>query len=156
MSRPTKSIELIKGHLSNAEKERRKEAESSLLTGRPMHEEESTKADPVAHSEFLRLKRLFQAIDKDDDLVGGEINTYCICKAEIHMLREQLGSCSDAKLRDKIDKMIMRIRRFMFDIEKENLMTVNSALRAIPKKSPIKAVSKMAEMIERRGRNNDN
>lgn len=41
---------------------------------------------------------------------------------------------SFSKTLTALDEMIMRKRKMMFDIEKENLMTVASGLRSIPKK----------------------
>jgi hypothetical protein len=36
----------------------------------------------------------------------------------------------------KLDKKLMEKRRAMLDLEKENIMTIASALRSIPKKPP--------------------
>lgn len=59
------------------------------------------------------------------------------------------------KLQDKImqcDKKIMEKRKMMFDIEKENIMTIASVLRSIPKKfEEEKESDPMAAFLSKRG-----
>ena len=49
-----------------------------------------------------------------------------------------------------LDKQIMAKRKMMLDIEKENIMTIQSALRSIPKKPEEKKKSGMAAFLEKR------
>ena len=49
-----------------------------------------------------------------------------------------------------LDKKVMEKRKMMLDIEKENIMTIQSALRSIPKKPEEKNKSAMAEFLSRR------
>ena len=61
-----------------------------------------------------------------------------------------------AKLSDNIincDKQLMAKRKMILDISKENIMTVQSALRAIPKKPVKKEKTGMAAFMERRQEN---
>ena len=58
-----------------------------------------------------------------------------------------------AKLSDSIincDKQLMSKRKMLLDIDKENVMTVQSALRSIPKKPEEKKKSGMAAFMEHR------
>ena len=142
MPNPTpKPIHLVQGHRTKAEIKLREQGEKELLTGKPLQESAATKKNTIAHKEFLRLKSLLKEINQDDDLYNGSINTYCQLKAEIEELIEL----------DKIqyDRQIMAKRKMMFDIEKENIMTIQSALRSVPKKPEPKKTSPMAEYLAR-------
>ena len=73
--------------------------------------------------------------DADDGLKFGE---YMKLKVSV---QGQIVSC---------DKAIMAKRKLMLDISKENIQTIQSALRSIPKKEQPKNKSPMAEFLERR------
>lgn len=175
--RPSKPIQLVKGHRTKAEIEVRKKAEEALLTGTSLKEWPDVKANPVAHKEFKRLKKLLKAINKDDALHEGIINRYCLLLAEckefdgmkakmLDELKELTQAYHEGKIdfieylqekgniQDRImacDKKIMEKRKMLLDIEKENIMTIASALRSIPKK-PDKSAEKspMAAFLDRR------
>ena len=158
--RPTKPLALVKGHRTKAEKAVREKAERGLITGFSLKEWPDVKADESAHKEFLRLKKVLKTIDKDDDLHGGVINRYCLLHSECKRFEILKQSCNDglkeiyeAQQEGKIefldyldkkekihgrfltlDKKIMEKRKMMLDIEKENIMTIQSALRSIPKR----------------------
>lgn len=176
MARPTKPLSLVQGHRTKAEKTVREKAESQLLTGSSLKEWAEVKADLVAHKEFVRVKKLLKSIGKDDDLYGAAINTHCKLKAEeFQMLdardkfletldelggrwqEEELSWSEYMELKVKIqgqivacDKAIMQKRKLMLDISKENIMTIQSALRSIPKKEQAKQKSPMEAFLERR------
>lgn len=178
--RPTKPLALVKGHRTNAEKEIREKAERNLITGLTLKEWPDVKADPIAHKEFLRVKKVFKTIDKDDDLHEGVINRYCLLHSECQRFEQLKRDCNnelkelyeayqDGKIdfltyldkKDSIhkrfltlDKKIMDKRKMMLDIEKENIMTIQSALRSIPKNPDAsKGKSAMASFLERRQSN---
>jgi len=174
--RPSKPLSLVRGHRTKAEKEVRQNAESGLLTGHSLVENSDVKNNPIAHKEFVRIKRLLKSIDKDDDLSGNIINTHCVLNAEckeFEQFKEQLYkdlkridetfetgvidflTYIDRKgnLQDRLmacDRKIMEKRKMILDISKENIMTIQSALRSIPKKPVEKEKSKMAAMLEKR------
>lgn len=175
MARPTKPLSLVKGHRTKAEKAVREKAESQLLTGTSLKEWPEVKSDPVAHKEFTRIKKLLKSIGKDDDLYGAVINTQCKLKAEeyqmlqardtfINTLEELEDRTSDAltwaeyinlkvRIQGQIvscDKAIMQKRKLLLDMSKENIMTIQSALRSIPKKEEPKKESPMAEYLRRK------
>ena len=54
-----------------------------------------------------------------------------------------------------LDKQIMAKRKMMLDIEKENIMTIQSALRSIPKKPEEKKKSGMAAFLEKKQAGNN-
>ena len=174
--RPTKPLVLIQGHRTKAELAVREEGEKKLLTGIALKEWPEVKKDPVAHKEFLRLKKVLKSINKDDALHESVINRYCVLRSEevgIENLKnkceedleiildgyksgeidfptyfEQKGKTQNLFL--ELDRKIMEKRKMMFAIEKENVMTIQSALRSIPKAPEKQTQSKMAAFLEKR------
>lgn len=176
MTRPSIPIELVKGHRTKAEIETRKEAEKALLTGTPLKEWNNTKNNKIAHKEFLRIKKLLQAINKDDGLHESVINRYCLIIAECNDFEEKRekfynnlealeDKSSDMEIVDyfklqaqmqkniiDLDKQVQAKRKMLLDIEKENIMTIASALRSIPKKPDEKEKpSGVAAFMKKRG-----
>jgi phage terminase small subunit len=180
MTRPPKPLALVKGHRTKAEKAIRAKAEKELLTGTTMRESPEVKANPIAHKEFTRIKKLLRAIHKDDDLSGNIINTHCLLHAEckefeelkrrLYVGLEELGDAyknkeidylgyveHKDKLLNKIlacDKKVMEKRKAVLDIAKESIMTIQSALRSIPKKEQPKEDSPMAKFLKQRNGGN--
>jgi hypothetical protein len=176
MARSTKPLALVQGHRTKAEKAIREKAESQLITGSSLKEWPEVKLNQVAHKEFARIKKLLKSIDKDDDLSGNIINTHCLLHAECKDFEEikiklhtELDNLSDEYKSEKIDflsymetkakmisniftcdKKIMDKRKMILDISKENIMTIQSALRSIPKKPEQKEKTKMAALLERK------
>jgi hypothetical protein len=174
--RPTKPLSLVKGHRTKAEKGVREKAESELLTGITLKENPEVRSNSIAHKEFARIKKLLRSIQKDDDLSGNILNTHCLLHAECKEFEEMKDKIySDiieltneykkggiealeyfdkkGRLQDKLftcDKKIMEKRKMILDISKENIMTIQSALRSIPKKEQPKEQSKMAAMLQKR------
>lgn len=175
--RPTKPLALVQGHRTKSEKQARAQAESKLLTGCPLKETSEVKANEAAHKEFRRVKRLLKAIDKDDDLFGYAINTHCLLVGEIawieaskqniitefekttFLYQSGLGVTmmeyldAQNKLLNQVfacDNKIMQKRKMLNDIGRENLLTVQSALRSIPKKAAKKEPSALGQMLASR------
>ncbi len=172
MSRPPKPYKLLKmegkSNKTKAELKQRKQAEEAVLTGVALKERPEVREDPIAHKEFLRVRKLLRTIEKDDDIYGPVINRYCLLQAEcieFEQKKEEHYSLIDKITNDhekamddmapgdraaylieytksidrlsrniiNLDKQIQTKRRMLFDIEKENIMTIASALRSIPK-----------------------
>jgi phage terminase small subunit len=183
LGRPPKShLQLVaekKSHRTKAELETREKAEKALMTGSSLQEWPDIKAKAVAHREFNRLKNLLAAIGQDDALHEAVINRYCLLLAEckdfenlkiqfakdIKELGKRLKSRDldyleyiDRKgsLQDRLmacDRKIMDKRKMLLQIEKENLLTIASALRAIPKKPPEEEEDdQMASLLNRKSR----
>jgi hypothetical protein len=172
--RPSKPLSLVKGHRTKAEIEVREKSESAMLTGTAMSEWPEVKASAIAHRRFAAIKDLLGAIQKDDALYEPVINRYCTLTAEVYQLEqtrrdivkqkrelEKRYKASEVefldymqlsgKLNDHLfacDRGIMAVRKMLLDIEKENIMTIASALRSIPKKAEEKKKSKMAALLE--------
>lgn len=166
MGRPAKTADVLKNegksHRTKEELEEREKAEKSLLTGQKIRKFPEVSNNIIANKEFNRVKKLLEALKKNDDLYSNIINRYCLLKAECNefeVKRERFykdleraeKAADDGEIETKeylrlinsiqrnvidLDKQIQNKRKMMFDIEKENLMTVASALRSIPKKAP--------------------
>lgn len=163
MARPSLPIEVAakKSHLTKKEIEFRKKAESDMLSNQSIIECDRVKANKIAHAEFVRVCGLLDKIGKNDDLYGSIINRYCLLTSECCELLEQRdkidGMCEKSenpdeyvklmRIRDNVEKSITAKRSAMESIEKENCMTVQSALRSIPKKPEAKK-SALAEALE--------
>ena len=175
--RPPKPLALVTGHRTKAEKAVRQKAEKELMTGTSLKEWAEVKSDEIAHKEFTRIKKLLKSIKQDDDLFGAMINTHCMLKGEMHQFENMKNILYDeikelyqihhrgeidglvyiqekGKLQDRImtcDKKLMEKRKMMLDISKENIMTIQSALRSIPKKpEENKNKSTMANFLNRK------
>ena len=178
MPTPPKPIVVLetekKSHRTKAEKEQRRRAEEALLTGQAMREKPQVKQDDIAHKEFLRRKKLFERIGKNDDLNANVVNRYCQLYAECIAFEEKRERFAQRaqSLEDNpdinpdlnyyktlsslqaqvlaIDKQVQAKRKMMLDIEKECLMTVASALRSIPKKPAEEEADPMQQLLQRR------
>lgn len=165
-----------RSHRTKKELRQREKAESALLTGISLAESPEVKKNKAAHKEFLRITKLLKSIDKNDDLYGASINRYCLIFAETlefeekrEKVYEQLCEFQEKKqeLIDKeeltykeafqietsmqknvvsIDKQIQAKRKMLSDIEKENIMTIASSLRSIPKTTE-KKVNPLKEVL---------
>lgn len=153
-----------KSHRTKAELRQREKAEQSLLTGITLKESPEVKDNKNAHKEFLRVRKLLEGIGKFDDLYGAVINRYCILYAEIKEFEEKRErfftqlcefqekseelidneemtykeyytiEASMQKNLISLDRQVQTKRKMLSDIEKENVMTIASSLRSIPKK----------------------
>lgn len=164
-AKPAKILQMEKrSHRTKKELAQRRNAEAALLTGVKLKEKKEVKDNKIAHQEFFRIRKLMEAIEKNDDLYGEVINRYCILVAECQEFQEkrervygQLCEFQDRmdKMVDQeemswkeafgietnmqrtlmaIDKQIQTKRKMLMDIEKENVMTIASSLRSVPKK----------------------
>lgn len=153
-----------KSHRTKAELEARKQGEAALATGETLKEKPETKANITAHREFLRLKKLLTSIGKFDAIYENVINRYCVLYAECREFEEMRGQLLEGaatleedkarmlaegrfslteywKLKSQLqknmldlDRQIQAKRKMLMDIERENIMTIASTLRNIPKK----------------------
>lgn len=163
MPTPPKPVSVLrmegKSHRTKAELERREKTEKAQLTGKRMKEAADVKADAAAHAVWKRVSALLAVIGKDDALYEQGINRYCRLASEVEANQRELArlekmaqALDDWDATGEIDKdeylrrmaqlldqkavnqsLLMRKRKMMMDIEKENVMTVASSLRAIPK-----------------------
>lgn len=153
-----------KSHRTKAELASREQQEKSMLTGTSLSERKEVRSNPTAHAEFRRIVKLMSAIGKNDALYSASVNTYCQLYAEIRdaeirraclaaLLDRTCAMTERADNLEQVEKMLSQVtrlskeinaleagvdkkRRLMLAIDKENVMTVSAALRAIPKKPP--------------------
>jgi len=159
--RPSKSATVIRlegrSHRTKKELALRDAGEACTLSGAALSEREDVAEDPVAHAEFVRVRELLAAIEKDDDLYSQAINDYCrlhsecfAIQGEISRIRADLDRLEEARegLEDefyfkvrgdlyakqlKFDSALDKKRSAKRQIEDKNLMNIASALRSIPK-----------------------
>ena len=176
--RPSKPISIVKGHRSKKEIKQREEEENNLMTGIRLKESQEVKENEYAHKEFMRLKNLLKKINKDDDLNGNVINAHCMLVSEcksLELLRkkytdnlydfenrvsgEDMTFTEEMKLLTNlqksildVDKALMAKRKMLLDIAKENLLTIQSALRSVQKKVEDETKEDpMAKFLSKRG-----
>lgn len=169
MPTPTKPVKILemekRSHRTKKELAQRRNAEAALLTGVRLKEKMEVRNQPAAHREFMRLRKLLRAIDKDDDLYGETINRYCMLVAECEdfqskrervyqqlcdyqermdeLIREDEMTWREAYQIEadmqrsllSVDRQVQAKRKMLLDMEKENIMTIASSLRSIPKKT---------------------
>ena len=162
MPTPPKPVKILKlerkSHRTRSELRQREKAEEELLTGKKLKESDEVRGNELAHKEFIRIRKLLTEIGKNDDLYSGVINRYCLISAECKEFEEkrehlwnnqkelenhkkEMDPLNYFKLQNDLtkqllsyDKQVQAKRKMLFDIEKENIMTIASALRSIPKK----------------------
>lgn len=163
MARPSKSVLTLTGHRTKQELAVRKAGEAGSLTGEGMRERGDVRNNLDAHKEFMRLRKLFRKLEKDDDIYSQTINDYCLLHAECLAIAEKIDRIErDLQyLEDHQDDMdptdYILLRNQLYDkelkqsaeldkkrdkkraIEDKNLMNIQSALRAVPKKPEAKA-----------------
>lgn len=151
-----------KSHRTKAELKLREEGEKALKTSEKIKPKKEVKNNKIAYKEFKRIVGLLENIDKCDALYENVINRYAMLYAECYEFEEkrerfykdidkldlQFVEDEDFTMKEytsllcqmqkniiDLDKQIQNKRRLMFDIEKENIMTIASQLRNIPKKT---------------------
>lgn len=153
-----------RSHRTKAELKLREEGEKALATGVVLKERPEVKNNPIAHKEFLRINKLLKKIEKNDAIYEPIINRYCLLQAECKEFEEkretiyrnilelekdkerliesgEMSLSTYYKIKNDMQKQIVALdrqiqakRKMLLDIEKENIMTIASALRSIPKK----------------------
>lgn len=150
-----------KSHRTKEEMKQREQGEKSLISGVALRERPEVARDKIAHAEFERVNSLLSVIGKNDALLEPIINRYCMLQAEcvgFEEKREKFGEnldkleadvkiessdkfkliCQMQKSIIDLDKQVQAKRKMLFDIERENGMTIAAALRSIPKKQDAK------------------
>ena len=126
-----------KSHRTKAELKQRQKGEEALVTGVALKSHKEVRDNPVAYKEFKRINKLLKKIEKNDAIYESVINRYCLILAEC----KEMSTSSYYKMKHNmqtaiinLDKQVQTKRKMLFDIEKENIMTIAAALRSIPKK----------------------
>jgi P27 family predicted phage terminase small subunit len=160
-SKPVQLIQLEgKSHRTKKELEHREKIEKSLYTGMNFKESPAVKKDPIAHKEFLRLKKLYKNIQYVEGLDEQIINRYCLLVSQENSLQEFISkkrSDEEVSVDDLIDlyKAINKTRDSLLKLEDRLFLNPTARVKAIPKtpeddnkKSP------MAEFLNRRAGGN--
>lgn len=153
-----------KSHRTKGELAAKEKGEAAFATGVMLKERPEVQRNKVAHKEFLRIGKLLLKIKKFDAIYEGVINRYCLLYGEcldfeekreqVYKDLEELGADKEKILEEGmslswyykqkatmqktllgLDKQVQAKRKMLMDIEKENIMTIASAMRNIPKTS---------------------
>nr|WP_272932738.1 P27 family phage terminase small subunit [Virgibacillus halodenitrificans] len=139
--------------------------EQALYTGTKFKEDPATKSDPVAHKEFLRLKKLYKNIEFVDGLDQSTINRYCQLKSQESMLQDLYTGIKEAMdssenitkkmnwyedMKEVIAKQ-NQVRDKMLKLEDRLFLNPVARMRSIPKKPDNKKEkSPMEQFMERK------
>ena len=173
-SRP-KPLSLVQGHRTKAEIEARAASEKALTTEEKMRMPNSVKANKAAEAHWKRLVKVLGMVGMNEAFYENVLGRYCILLAEhdhlaaervkrqtaVDELRERRDEMdakdyfelmqSVAGMVDATDRQIAKKRDQLLAIEKENLLTVQGKLRAIPKKPEEKKPSGIQAFRQARG-----
>ncbi|WP_158738636.1 P27 family phage terminase small subunit [Alteribacillus sp. YIM 98480] len=166
-SKPTQLIKLEgnKDRRTKAELEHREKAEKALYTGTTFREDPVTKEDPVAHKEFLRLRKLYKKIEFVDGLDQATINRYCQLKSQEHMLhdlyvgiKEHMETMPNIQKKmtmyDELKEVLSKqnqVRDKLLKLEDRLFLNPVARMRSIPKQpEEKKEKSPMANFLERK------
>ena len=150
-----------KSHRTKAELKMREDGEKALASQEKIKVKKEVKKNKIAYKEFKRIVGLLKNIGKDDALYENVINRYAMLYAECQEFEEKRERFFDDMLKldneyfndddftmreyytllnsmqkniVDLDRQIQAKRKMMLDLEKENIMTIASQLRNIPKK----------------------
>lgn len=157
--RPSKPTQLIKlegkSHRTKKELEHREKAEKSLYTGINFKESPAVKSDPVAHKEFLRLKKLYKNIQYIDGLDEQIINRYCMLVSQENSIQEMINSVKYSNEKIDLFKEVNKTRDMILKLEDRLFLNPTARVKAIPKNPPDEGKNKspMSEFLKRRGNN---
>ena len=171
----SKPLSLVQGHRTNAEKNARASGEKALTTTEKMRMPKSIKDDKAAAAHWRRLYKILGTVGMDEAFYENVLGRYCLLLAEHDELsaeRRRRQTDVDALrgrqdemdaeeyfellktllgMVDAVDRTITKKRDQLLAIEKENLLTVQGKLRAIPKKPEEKKPSGIQAFRQARG-----
>ncbi|WP_054948969.1 P27 family phage terminase small subunit [Numidum massiliense] len=170
--RPSKPVQLLKlegkSHRTKKELAHREKAEKSLYTGTKFRESPAVKSDPIAHKEFLRLKKLYKYIQYVDGLDEQIINRYCMMVSQENSLIERIAQLEGIsneldgpgekiemfKLITSTTTKLNQTRDMLLKLEDRLFLNPTARVKAIPKTPPEKEdTSPMAKFLKSRERN---
>jgi len=172
-----KPLALVTGHRTKAEIELRKRGEDELSTSEKIKPSRAVKDNASAYRYFRRVTKVLAGVSLDEAFYENVLNRYCLLLAEhdsaskdreriekrIETLEKKESEMEFAEyiaaakdLESSLltcDRILTKKRDQLLAIEKENLMTVQGKLRAIPKNPSREegTTSGMAAFMERRG-----
>ena len=168
-------MQLIEGHLTKAQIAERREAEAALAGGIKFTMSRAVKKDKAARKYWARLKEIYADIGMEDAALENVLNRYCLMLSEHDGLLALLAEARSAleeleKMREKmppeawleklqkqtdqvlgLEAAIRKKRDQLLAVEKENLLTAQSKIRAVPKKKAEKKPTGIAAYRAARG-----
>ena len=169
MAQNAKPVETITWHATKAEKTMRKEGNQPPKGNKVIKVSEAVKKNERAYAYFKRLVDIFKGIDLNDAFYENVLNRYCILLAECDehsaeikqqqamifnidqnhsemSIQEYYGIRNEmVKTLNKTEGLLTSKRNQLLAIEKENLLTAQAKLRAVPKQNKEKQLSAIEE-----------
>lgn len=169
-----KPLALVQGHRTKAEIRLRSENEQALHTSECCRPSKEVKEDADALRYYKRLIKILSSVDLNEAFYENVLNRYCLLlaeqkklvdekekiqqtwqelddkKSEIEFLEYARLSSDFHKMSISIERALAKKRDQLLSIEKENLLTIQGKMRAIPKKVEKQEQSPMAELMRRR------
>lgn len=150
-AKPTNLLRLEgKGHRTKAELEYRERGEKALQTDMRFNESPQVKADPTAHREFVRLRKLYAKIEIVEALDEQIINRYCLEISETYQLRDMVARLTAdldgveefadrLKIYDLIHKAnvaMSKNKEMLIKLEDRLFLNPAARIKAVPKTPP--------------------
>lgn len=175
ISMPIAQIDNSRARKTKAEIAARAAGEKALTTDKKMHMPQSVKADKAAAAHWRRLSKILGSVGIDEAFYENVLGRYCILLAEHDQLASEralrIAAVDEIRQRkdemefseyierlqtlsgmvDVTDRKIAKKRDQLLAIEKENLLTVQGKLRAIPKRPEEKKPSGIEAFRQARG-----
>lgn len=169
-----KPLSLVQGHRTKAEIEVRSKAEKALATEEKIRASAAVRKNPAALRYYNRIKKILAGVKLDEAFYENVVSRYCLLLAEHDELVNARGKTSEllealyqhkaemdfldflARVKDiddiarGQDRALAKKRDQLLSIEKENMLTIQGKMRAIPKKAEKKEVSGIAAYKQRR------
>ena len=159
MGRPPKRLSLLQGNLTKRQIEMREQGEKSVSVDAKMKKSRMVREDKEASKHFNRVVKMLGAVEMADGLCENVINRYCMLLAKMERLEQSTERTRTAldeleERKEEMDfpeyiKALMnltasitagerlgaKVRDQLLAIERENMMTLQGKLRAVPKKA---------------------
>ena len=158
-------LHLLNGNkrgLTKAEIKARKEQEGKLRSGATKFKlSPQVKNDPVAHSMFKKLKKLYKGIEYVEGLDENIINRYCLVHSEYLSLSDMRKSLTDLynaadtasrlSIADniiEIDKQIEKKMNMLIKLEDRLFLNPTARIKNVPKKEQPKEKDSNADLFD--------
>ncbi len=169
MAQNAQSSDVLTRHVTKAERKMRKEGEEALKSDKAIKVSSAVVNNPNAYKYFKRLIDIFKDIDLNDAFYENVLNRYAILlsecdkhSAEIQKQEEMIAELDNdheemtaaqyyavrtemVKTLNKTESLLGTKRNQLLAIEKENLLTAQAKLRAVPKEKNKEKLSAIEE-----------
>ena len=138
MGKHGKPVQLMSKHLTNEEKKYRLEQEKKLRVSTKFTEHIEVRNNTIAHTEFLKLRKLYKEIESVNGLDENAINEYCLLIADRKESRIKIAQWKDDPnppyvLIQKYESYVLRLNANILKLENVLYLNPVSRMKAIVK-----------------------